>query len=85
LADIDLNMVRAGVVPHPAHWSHGGYAEIRRPPARYGISDLEARRVLFGVASLVELQEARQHWIEESLRSEGAREATTRTPSNMAV
>ena len=34
LVYIDLNMVRAGVVKHPAEWEHGGYLEIQNPPAR---------------------------------------------------
>ena len=32
LVYIDLNMVRAGVVDHPAHWVNGGYREIQQPP-----------------------------------------------------
>lgn len=28
---IDLNMVRAGVVSHPAEWAFGGYNEIQSP------------------------------------------------------
>ena len=28
---IDLNMVRAGVVNHPAQWLHSGYREIQKP------------------------------------------------------
>ena len=28
---IDLNMVRAGVVSHPAEWAHSGYREIQEP------------------------------------------------------
>ena len=34
---IDLNMVRADVVNHPAKWFHCGYNEIVDPPRRYRI------------------------------------------------
>ncbi|MCF8113357.1 MAG: transposase [Desulfotignum sp.] len=34
---IDLNMVRAGTVKHPAEWPHCGYHEIISPPQRYRI------------------------------------------------
>ena len=39
---IDLNMVRAGVVKHPAQWPHSGYLEIQQPPERYRVVDLLA-------------------------------------------
>ncbi|PCJ52110.1 MAG: transposase, partial [Planctomycetota bacterium] len=39
MAYIDLNMVRAGVVNHPADWEFGGYHEIRKPKSRYKIID----------------------------------------------
>lgn len=32
---IDFNMVRAGIVKHPAKWQHGGYHEIVKPKKRY--------------------------------------------------
>jgi len=32
LVYIDLNMVRAGVVNHPAEWAYSGYREIQEPP-----------------------------------------------------
>ena len=35
MAYIDLNMVRAGAVTHPAQWEIGGYREIQHPPSRY--------------------------------------------------
>ena len=38
LIDIDLNMVRAGVVNHTIKWLHSGYHEIQEPPERYGLS-----------------------------------------------
>lgn len=32
---IDFNMVRAGVVQHPAQWRVSGYHDIQIPPQRY--------------------------------------------------
>jgi hypothetical protein len=37
LVYIDLNMVRAGVVGHPAAYGISGYNEIQTPPTRYSI------------------------------------------------
>jgi putative transposase len=34
LVYVDLNMVRAGVVPHPAGWESAGHREIQSPPHR---------------------------------------------------
>jgi hypothetical protein len=42
LVYIDMNMVRAGVVKHPAEWAHGGYREIQLSPKRYRIIDITA-------------------------------------------
>ena len=36
---IDLNMVRAGVVRHPADWHDSGYVEIQSPWQRKGVID----------------------------------------------
>ena len=36
-----LNMVRTGVVWHPAAWADGGYREIQDPPRRYALIQLE--------------------------------------------
>ncbi len=39
LVYIDLNMVRTGVVKHPAEWEMNGYREIQNRPDRYTIID----------------------------------------------
>jgi putative transposase len=75
MAYIDLNMVRAGVVSHPAEWAHGGYAQIQAPPARYGVIDLGALCELFGFADVAALQAAQREWVDESLRSDGRAQA----------
>ena len=51
MAYIDLNMVRAGVVRHPAEWAESGYCEIQRLPQRYRIIDTEALCRLTGCES----------------------------------
>ncbi len=71
MAYIDLNMVRAAVVSHPAEWVHGGYAEIQNPPARYSVIDLGALCDLLGFGGVAALQSAQRRWVDESLKSEG--------------
>lgn len=39
LVYVDLNMVRAGMVDHPAQWQWSGYNEIQCPKARYRLID----------------------------------------------
>jgi putative transposase len=75
MAYIDLNMVRAGVVSHPAEWAHGGYSEIQSPPARYGVIDIGALCDLFGFGDVAALQAAQREWVDESLRSDGRAQA----------
>ena len=75
MAYIDLNMVRAGVVSHPAAWAHGGYAEIQSPPARYGVIDIGALCELLGFGDVAALQAAQREWVDESLRSDGRAQA----------
>ncbi len=61
---IDMNMVRAGVVPHPENWEWGGYREIQNPPQRYGKID---RQLL---CRLLELpaSEGLAEWQQDSVR-----------------
>jgi putative transposase len=67
---IDLNMVRAGVVRHPAQWAHGGYREIQDPPERYALIALAELSALCGFTSVAGFQRAHRQWVEEALRSE---------------
>jgi putative transposase len=64
---IDLNMVRAGVVNHPAEWPASGYREIQQPPKRYRIINLPALMELLGISQLAELQRAHEGWVDEAL------------------
>jgi REP element-mobilizing transposase RayT len=67
LVYIDLNMVRAGVVRHPAEWAHGGYREIQRPPERYTVIELADLSALCGFAKIEDFQRAHRQWVEEAL------------------
>jgi AraC-like DNA-binding protein len=64
---IDLNMVRAGVVEHPARWEHAGYRQIQIPPERYSIIDLDTVSALCGFTDLSRFQEAHRKWVDETL------------------
>jgi REP element-mobilizing transposase RayT len=75
LVYIDLNMVRAGVVPHPADWAHSGYREIQNPPKRYGIINLRELSSLCGFNGIPDFQQAHSDWVKETLaRKSGVRE-----------
>jgi len=67
LVYIDLNMVRAGVVNHPSVWQHGGYREIRQPPKRYRLIDINALMELVGVNDLPTLQQRHLQWVIDEL------------------
>jgi hypothetical protein len=69
LVYIDLNMVRAGVVDHPAKWSHGGYQEIQKPPKRYRIIDISSLMEIVGVLDIESLQQQHQQWLKDELLS----------------
>ena len=66
LVYIDMNMVRAGVVEHPARWEVSGYHEIQRPRRRYGIVDHQGLADALGV-ELPALAQTHREWIEEAL------------------
>ena len=67
LVYIDLNMVRAGVVRHPAEWAHGGYRQIQDPPERYALIDLATLSNLCGFTNVVDFQQAHRRWVEAEL------------------
>lgn len=54
---IDLNMVRAGIVQHPAEWSFCGYNEIQNPSHRYTLIDLKSLMQLLQISNYEELKE----------------------------
>jgi len=69
LVYVDLNMVRAGVVNHPAEWAHGGYVEIQQPRDRYRLIDLITLSALCGFSSTADFQAEHRQWVEAGLRT----------------
>jgi REP element-mobilizing transposase RayT len=67
---IDLNMVRAGVVRHPAAWVHGGYRAIHNPRERYTLINLTELSFSCGFARVADFQEAHRQWVEEALKED---------------
>jgi putative transposase len=57
LVYIDMNIVRAGVVKHPAEWAHGDYREIQQPPKRYRIIDTQVLMELGGFNDIATMQQ----------------------------
>ncbi|MBN1105699.1 MAG: transposase, partial [Deltaproteobacteria bacterium] len=53
---IDTNMVRAGVVGHPAMWPFSGYNEIQEPRRKNILIDYERVQRLLGAGSYEELR-----------------------------
>lgn len=67
LTYIDMNMVRAGVVHHPAEWMHSGYVETLNPRDRYQRLDLNILVGLVGATSVGSLSTQRALWVDEAL------------------
>jgi putative transposase len=71
---LDLNMVRAGVVKHPAEWPFGGYCEIQQPPKRYKLIDQEALvKKCGGSGGTEEFRQTYKNWVNESLNDRPAK------------
>lgn len=60
---IDMNMVRAGMVNHPAQWPFCGYHELMSGKQRYRLIDSEPVAQLLGIASPEELPGLRKRAI----------------------
>ncbi len=84
MAYIDLNMVRAGVVDHPAEWDTCGYNEIHNPPKRYAIIDRHKLASLLGFESDLKLRQEHAKWIDDMLKHEGLQRDNKWT-ENLAV
>ena len=69
LVYLDLNMVRAGVVSHPAEWGMSGYNEIQNPPGRYALIDKSELQRLCGFTDAVSFKREYRQWIEAALGS----------------
>jgi len=61
---IDMNMVRAGAVEHPAQWEFCGYNEIQSPRKRKGIIDFDRLIKLLGFKNYDDLKVAHHKWVE---------------------
>jgi len=66
---IDMNMVRAGVVNHPAEWPFCGYNEIQNPRQRYSLIDYQRVISLLQMKDLCDLQESCRKRVEQSILS----------------
>ena len=66
---IDFNMVRAGVVRHPADWAWSGYHEIQSPPKRYQVIDQQSLMDLLDIGEYEQLQQSHKDWVEKMLDS----------------
>jgi len=65
---IDLNMVRAGVVKHPAEWKHSGYREIQQPLQRYSVIDISSLAMLCDMNDDERFRQLHHQWVEETLK-----------------
>jgi putative transposase len=65
---IDLNMVRAGVVGHPAEWAFGGYSMIQEGPKRRRLIDYESLRELLHFEDFKTLQASHRALVDEALK-----------------
>ena len=74
LVYVDLNMVRAGVVDHPAKWKWGGYNEIQYPKARYRIIDYNLLQRLLNVDNYEEFAKTHKQWVESKLANKQFRQ-----------
>ena len=67
---IDLNMVRARVVNHPAEWPFCGYHEIQNPRQRYSLIDYNRLIPLLQMKDIGELQESCRKRVEQNMATE---------------
>ena len=67
LVYIDINMVRAGVVNHPAQWPFGGYNEIQSPRRKNVLINYDRLAGILGMQSYDEVKRNHKMWVEEEL------------------
>ena len=70
---IDLNMVRAGVVAHPAQWPWCSYSEWMGQRRRYGVIDTKECLRILGGATLEEFRAVGRGSPTEVRRTHGSR------------
>ena len=71
-SDIDMNMVRAGVVAHPKQWEFCGYNEIQSPRKRKGIVDFDRLIELLGFETYDDLKEAHCKWVDSAIQTDNS-------------
>jgi putative transposase len=69
LVYIDLNMVRAGVIDHPAEWEESGYNEITHQPGRYRLIDRKALKNILGFADEEAMIDAYQQVVADAMQN----------------
>ena len=69
LVYIDLNMVRAGVVKHPAEWPYSGYNEIQEPKRKNVLINYERLRAFLGFDAYDKVKTAHRKWVESCLKN----------------
>ena len=84
LTYIDMNMVRAGVVEHPAEWEFCGYNEIQSPRKRKGIIDFNRLTELLGFETHADLKDAHFKWVESRLQAD-SRKTESKWTQSIAV
>lgn len=67
LVYVDMNMVRAGVVDHPAKWRWSGYNEIQSPRSRYRIIDHGLLQRFLNVQSHEQFAASHKNWVDSKL------------------
>jgi putative transposase len=73
LVYIDLNMVRAGVVSHPAEWEFGGYNEIQYPRRKSILINYDKLAFLSGCDSYASFQHLHRNLINTVLETDKIR------------
>jgi len=68
LVYIDMNMVRAGVVNHPAEWEFCGYNEIQMPKQRYSLVDQQMLHSVAGSGNEDAFRNSHRSWVKDALR-----------------
>ena len=64
-----MNMVRAGVVNHPADWPFSGYSEIQNPKRKNVLINYNRLRELLGFDTYDHVQSAHRKWVESSIEN----------------
>jgi putative transposase len=65
---VDLNMVRAGKVPHPSGWRWCGFRELMGNRRRYRMLDVERLREFLGCPDLEEFRTFYDRYVSDGIR-----------------